>query len=58
VRLKTNVNGRHEHLSAHAIHDDPVATLGPKAVAYSTVTQYFRKARVGTAKVTLDVGAC
>jgi hypothetical protein len=25
-------------LSAYAIHDDLVATLGPKAVAYSTVT--------------------
>jgi hypothetical protein len=41
-------------LSAHAIHDDLVATLGPKAVAYSMVTRYLREAKLGTAEVTLD----
>jgi hypothetical protein len=41
-------------LSAHAIHDDLVATLGPKAVAYSRVTRYLREAKVGTSEVTLD----
>jgi hypothetical protein len=35
-------------LLAHAIHDDLVATLDPKAVVYSTVTQYLREAKLGT----------
>jgi hypothetical protein len=38
----------------HAIHDDLVATLSSKAVAYSTVTRYLREARLSTAEVTLD----
>jgi hypothetical protein len=41
-------------LSAHAIHDDLVAALGPKAVAYGTVTRCLREAKLGTAEVTLD----
>jgi hypothetical protein len=36
------------------IHDDFVATFGPKAVAYSTVTGYLREAKFGTTEVTLD----
>jgi hypothetical protein len=35
-------------LLAHAIHDDLVATLGPTAVAYSTVTRYLREVKFGT----------
>jgi hypothetical protein len=41
-------------LSVHAIHDDLVATLGPKAMAYSMVTGYLRAAKLGTAELTLD----
>jgi hypothetical protein len=41
-------------LSAHVIHDDLVAILGPKAVAYRTVTPYLREAKLCTAEVTLD----
>jgi hypothetical protein len=41
-------------LSTHAIHDDLVATLGSKAVVYSTVTRYLRESEFGTAEVTLD----
>jgi hypothetical protein len=40
--------------STHVIHDDLVATRGPKAVAYSTVTRYLREAVLGTIEVTLD----
>jgi hypothetical protein len=32
-------------MSAREIHDDIVATLGPDAVSYSSVTHYFREAR-------------
>jgi hypothetical protein len=42
-----------EELSAHGIHDDLVVTHGPMAMAYSTVTYYFREAKLGTAEVTL-----
>jgi hypothetical protein len=41
-------------LSAHAIHDDLGATLGPTAGAYNAVTCYLREAKLGTAEVTLD----
>jgi hypothetical protein len=47
-----------KELCAHAIHDDLVAILGPKAVAYSTVTRYLREAKLGTAEVTLDPEPC
>jgi hypothetical protein len=40
-------------LLGHAIHDDLVATLSPKAVAYNMVTPYLHEAQVGTAEVTL-----
>jgi hypothetical protein len=43
-----------KELSAHTIHDDLVAALGPKAVAYSRVTRYLREAKLGTAEVTLS----
>jgi hypothetical protein len=43
-----------KRLSAHAIHDDLVATLGLKALAYNTVTRYFREAERSTADVTID----
>jgi hypothetical protein len=43
-----------EGLLAHAIHGGLVAKLGPKAVAYSTVTPYLHEANLGTAEVTLD----
>jgi hypothetical protein len=43
-----------KRLSADAIHDDLAATLGLKAVAYSTVTRYLCGAKLGTAEVTLD----
>jgi hypothetical protein len=49
---------RHLHLkglSAHAIHDNLVATLGPKAVASSRVTRYLREAKLSTAEVTLNL---
>jgi hypothetical protein len=36
------------------IHDDLVATFGPKAVAYNTVTGYLRGAKFSRAEVTLD----
>jgi hypothetical protein len=32
---------------APVIHDDLVATLGEEAIAYSTVTKYFREAQTG-----------
>jgi hypothetical protein len=35
---------------AQAIHDDPVATLGAEAPAYSTVTKYLRTAQFDPAK--------
>jgi hypothetical protein len=41
-------------LSVHAIHDDLVATLGPKAGAYSTVTRYLRETKLGTAYITFN----
>jgi hypothetical protein len=41
-------------LSANAVHDDLVATLGTKAVAHNTMTRYLREAKLGTAEVTLD----
>jgi hypothetical protein len=50
IVLCLHLNG----LSDHAIHDDLVATLGPKAMANSMVTRYLRKAKPGTAEVTLD----
>jgi hypothetical protein len=31
-------------MSAREIHDDIVATLGPDAVSYSSVTRYLREA--------------
>jgi hypothetical protein len=31
---------------AHVIHDDPVATLGEEAIAYNTVTNSLRVARI------------
>jgi hypothetical protein len=43
-----------KRLSVHAIHDDLVAILGPKAVAYSTVTRCLRGAKLSIAEVTLD----
>jgi hypothetical protein len=42
-------------LSDRAIHDDLIATLGPKAVAYNTMTRYLREAKPGTAEITLDL---
>jgi hypothetical protein len=45
-------------LSTHAIHDDLVATLDHKAVAYNTVTCYLRDAKLGTAEVGLDREPC
>jgi hypothetical protein len=41
-------------LSTHAIHEDPVATFGPRAVAYNMVTPYLREVKFGTAEVILD----
>jgi hypothetical protein len=41
-------------LSAYAIHDNIVSTLGPKDMAYNTVTPYLREAKLGIAQVTLD----
>jgi glycerol-3-phosphate dehydrogenase len=35
------------------IQDDPLATLDPKAVIYSTVTCYLGEAKLGTTDVTL-----
>jgi hypothetical protein len=32
-------------MSARKIHDDILATLGPDAVSYSSVTRYLREAR-------------
>jgi hypothetical protein len=37
-------------MSAQAIHDDLVATLGYKALAYSTVTKYLRTVGFDPAK--------
>jgi hypothetical protein len=42
------------HVLADVIHDDLVAILDPKAVAYSTVTRYLREVKLGTAEVILD----
>jgi hypothetical protein len=50
IVLYLHLNG----LLAHVIHDDLVATLGPKAVTYSTVTGYLRETELGIAEVTLD----
>jgi hypothetical protein len=50
IVLYLHLNG----LLAHAIHDNLVATLDPKAVAYSTVTRYFLEAKLGTARFTFD----
>jgi hypothetical protein len=41
-------------LLAHEIHDDLVATLGLKGVAYSTVMGYLCDIKLDTAKVTRD----
>jgi hypothetical protein len=41
-------------LSAHAIHEDPVAIFGARAVAYNMVTPYLREVKFGTAEVILD----
>jgi hypothetical protein len=37
-------------LSACEIHDDIVATFGPDAVSYSSVTRYLREARFPPSK--------
>jgi hypothetical protein len=37
-------------MSARKIHDDIVATLGPNAVSYSSVTRYLREARFHPSK--------
>jgi hypothetical protein len=37
-------------MSAREIHDDIVATLGPDAVSYSSVTRYLRDARFPSSK--------
>jgi uncharacterized membrane protein len=50
IVLYLHLKGR----SVHVIHGDLVATLGPKAVAYSTVRYYLREAKLSTAEVTLD----
>jgi hypothetical protein len=44
-----------ERLSPHAIHDHHVATLGPKAMEYRTMTCHLRETTLGTADVTLDL---
>jgi hypothetical protein len=44
-------------ISAQAIHDDLVATLGDKALACSTVTKYLRRARFDPAKDSLNSAA-
>jgi hypothetical protein len=41
-------------MSAHEIHDDLVATLGPKTVAYNTVTRHIREVKFGSAEITVD----
>jgi hypothetical protein len=52
---RSNILSLHlKGLSAHAIPDHLVATLDPKAVAYSMVTHYLREAQLSTAEVTLD----
>jgi hypothetical protein len=43
-----------KRLLAHAIHDNLVATLDLKVVAYGTVTRHLREAKAGIAKVILD----
>jgi hypothetical protein len=43
-----------KELSAHAIHDDLVATLGLKAVAYRTMTCYLPEAKLGTIEVNFE----
>jgi hypothetical protein len=35
-------------MSAPEIHDDIVATLGPDAVSYNSITRYLREARFPT----------
>jgi hypothetical protein len=37
-------------MSAHEIHDDILATLGPDAVSYSSVTRYLSEARFALSK--------
>jgi hypothetical protein len=37
-------------MSAREIHDDIVATLGPDAVSYSSVTRYLSEARFALSK--------
>jgi hypothetical protein len=37
-------------MSAHEIHDDIVATLGPDVMSYSSVTRYLREARFPLSK--------
>jgi hypothetical protein len=37
-------------MSAHEIHDDIVAVLGPDAVSYSSVTRHLRQERVPPSK--------
>jgi hypothetical protein len=37
-------------MSAREIHDDIVATLGPDAASYSSVTRYLREARFPPSK--------
>jgi hypothetical protein len=37
-------------MSAHELHDDIVATLGPDAVLYSSVTRYLREAQLPPSK--------
>jgi hypothetical protein len=42
-----------KRMSVHEIHDDIVATLGPDAVSYSSVTRNLRKARFSASKLEL-----
>jgi transposase len=37
-------------MSAREIHDDILATLGPNAVSYSSVTRYLREAQFPPSK--------
>jgi hypothetical protein len=43
-----------KRLSAHPIHDNLVATFGPRAVAQSTMICYLREVKLGTPEVALD----
>jgi hypothetical protein len=45
-------------LLAHAIHDDLVAILGPKAATSQTVTACHHETKLGTGKVSLDLEPC